>query len=49
MSKNNTYIKCGECGKTFHSLGFARHCAMHRDNREKRKRINDSNKQKNKR
>ncbi len=29
------YIICPECGKSFHSLGFARHMAMHRDNREK--------------
>lgn len=28
-------IQCNECGKWFHPLGFARHRAMHRDNRDK--------------
>ncbi len=30
-----SYKYCQECGKTFNSLGFARHRTMHSDRREK--------------
>lgn len=32
---NTVRIKCLECGKVMYSLGYARHAAMHRDERIK--------------
>ncbi len=37
MSQRSNKTKiCPVCGKEFHYLGYARHCAMHRDERKRK-------------
>jgi hypothetical protein len=39
MGRSNKQVYCPRCDKYFHYLGYARHRAMHSDQRKKEKRL----------